>query len=127
MQTIQPTFDAYKLPGHNDIRNPVDNAIASIRYIQKTYGDISKVQQANANMPPKGYTAGGEVFAHRRSFDQGGVLEKGWNMVRNDTGAPEHLKPAGATVQFGDVHLTEKVDVDSLGRRLAFELAKGRL
>jgi hypothetical protein len=55
MQVIQPTFDTYKLPGHNDIHNPVDNAIASIRYIQKTYGDISKVQQADPNRPPKGY------------------------------------------------------------------------
>ena len=28
MQTIQPTFDAHKLPGHDNIRDPVDNIIA---------------------------------------------------------------------------------------------------
>ena len=43
MQTIQPTFDAYKLPGHNDIRNPVDNIIAGVRYAIARYGSISNV------------------------------------------------------------------------------------
>lgn len=43
MQTIQSTFDAYKLPGHNNIRNPVDNIIAAVRYAVATYGSVSKV------------------------------------------------------------------------------------
>lgn len=43
MQTIQPTFDAYKLPGHDDIRNPVDNIIAATRYAISRYGSISNV------------------------------------------------------------------------------------
>ena len=38
MQTIQSTFDAYALPGHTNILNPVDNAIASIRYQIARYG-----------------------------------------------------------------------------------------
>jgi SLT domain-containing protein len=40
LQTIRATFDAYKLPGHNNIFNPVDNAIASIRYQFARYGHI---------------------------------------------------------------------------------------
>ena len=43
MQTIQPTFDAHKLPGHDDIRNPVDNIIAAVRYSISRYGSISNV------------------------------------------------------------------------------------
>ncbi len=43
MQTIQPTFDAYKLPGHNNIRNPVDNIIAGVRYAISRYGSVSNV------------------------------------------------------------------------------------
>jgi len=43
MQTIQPTFDSYKLPGHNDIRNPVDNIIAGVRYAIARYGSVSNV------------------------------------------------------------------------------------
>lgn len=43
LQTIQPTFDAYKLPGHDNIRNPVDNAIAAIRYMIAKYGSVADV------------------------------------------------------------------------------------
>ncbi|PXY31472.1 transglycosylase SLT domain-containing protein [Prauserella muralis] len=38
MQCIDPTFDAYKLPGHGDIYNPVDNIIAGVRYTFDRYG-----------------------------------------------------------------------------------------
>jgi LysM repeat protein len=43
MQTIQPTFDAHKLPGHDNIRNPVDNIIAGVRYAIERYGSVSNV------------------------------------------------------------------------------------
>lgn len=43
MQTIQPTFDAHKLPGHDDIYNPVDNAVAAIRYAISRYGSLQNV------------------------------------------------------------------------------------
>ena len=43
MQTIGPTFNAYKLPGHGNIRNPVDNIIAGVRYAVSRYGSISNV------------------------------------------------------------------------------------
>ncbi|MEV6277700.1 transglycosylase SLT domain-containing protein [Nocardia sp. NPDC051832] len=43
MQTIDPTFNAYKLPGHDDIYNPVDNIIAGSRYAIERYGSLSNV------------------------------------------------------------------------------------
>ncbi len=43
MQTIKPTFDAHKLPGHDNIRNPVDNIIAGVRYAISRYGSVSNV------------------------------------------------------------------------------------
>ena len=43
MQTIGPTFNAYKLPGHGNIFNPVDNIIAGVRYAISRYGSISNV------------------------------------------------------------------------------------
>ncbi len=43
MQTIDTTFEKYKLPGHDDIRNPVDNIIAAVRYSIDRYGSISNV------------------------------------------------------------------------------------
>ncbi|RKT84678.1 WXG100 family type VII secretion target [Saccharopolyspora antimicrobica] len=38
MQCIDPTFQAYKLAGHDDIWNPVDNIIAGVRYTFDRYG-----------------------------------------------------------------------------------------
>ena len=38
MQTIDSTFEAYKLPGYDNIWDPVSNAIASIRYQMSRYG-----------------------------------------------------------------------------------------
>lgn len=48
MQTIQPTFDSYKLSGHDNIRNPVDNIIAGVRYAIARYGSISNVPGVKA-------------------------------------------------------------------------------
>jgi SLT domain-containing protein len=48
MQTIGPTFDSNKLPGHDNIRNPVDNIIAGVRYAIARYGSISNVPGVKA-------------------------------------------------------------------------------
>lgn len=40
MQTIDSTFQAYMLPGHGNIWNPIDNILASIRYQLARYGTI---------------------------------------------------------------------------------------
>jgi SLT domain proteins len=43
MQTIDPTFSRWALPGHTDIWNPVDNIIAGVRYAIGRYGSVSAV------------------------------------------------------------------------------------
>ncbi|WP_405007501.1 LysM peptidoglycan-binding domain-containing protein [Kitasatospora purpeofusca] len=43
LQTIRPTFDAYSLPGHRDILNPVDSIIAGVRYANATYGSFESI------------------------------------------------------------------------------------
>jgi TP901 family phage tail tape measure protein len=40
MQVIDPTFQAYKMPGYNNIWNPLDNILASIRYTLARYGSL---------------------------------------------------------------------------------------
>ncbi|WP_182349322.1 tape measure protein [Tomitella gaofuii] len=55
LQTIQPTFDAYRDPNiPGGITDPLANIVAGIRYADATYGDI-------ANIWPKtlGYATGG--------------------------------------------------------------------
>lgn len=58
MQTIAPTFEANKLPGYNNILAPLDNILAGLRYIIRTYGSIFNVQQA-VGSTPRGYDGGG--------------------------------------------------------------------
>ncbi|GAB3577932.1 transglycosylase SLT domain-containing protein [Amycolatopsis endophytica] len=41
MQCIDSTFNAHKLPGHDDIYNPVDNIIAGVRYTFDRYGGFA--------------------------------------------------------------------------------------
>ncbi|GMT97294.1 hypothetical protein KH5H1_14130 [Corallococcus caeni] len=55
MQTIQPTFDAFKLPGHDNIRNPVDNIIAAVRYAVDRYGSVSNTPGVQAMNSGSGY------------------------------------------------------------------------
>lgn len=43
MQTIDPTFESYALPGHENIWNPVDNIIAASLYSIDRYGSVSEV------------------------------------------------------------------------------------
>ena len=43
MQTVPSTFRSYAISGHGDIWNPVDNIIASVRYILHRYGSTANV------------------------------------------------------------------------------------
>ncbi|MCD5589826.1 transglycosylase SLT domain-containing protein [Lactobacillus delbrueckii] len=58
MQTIGPTFNAYKLKGHNDIYNGFDNLLAAINYIKHRYGTSDA---AFARVAASGYANGGLV------------------------------------------------------------------
>lgn len=58
MQTIQPTFDSFALPGRDDIYDPVDNIVAATRYAADRYGDVSEVpgvQGLNSGSSYQGY------------------------------------------------------------------------
>jgi SLT domain-containing protein/phage-related protein len=58
-QVIGPTFAAYHVAGTStNPLDPIANVAAAINYIVHRYGNISRVQQANANLPPKGYASG---------------------------------------------------------------------
>ena len=55
MQTIDPTFNAYSLPGHKNIYDPVDNIIAGVRYAMERYGSVSNVPGVVAMKTGTGY------------------------------------------------------------------------
>ncbi|GGB41751.1 hypothetical protein GCM10011409_19120 [Lentibacillus populi] len=61
MQTIKPTFDAYKKKGMNDIMNPVHNIVAAINYIKSRYGtpwNTPGIKSMANGGPYKGYKDG---------------------------------------------------------------------
>lgn len=61
MQTIRPTFEAFKESGWNDIMNPIHNAAAAINYIKSRYGNVFNVPGIKAlrsNKPYVGYANG---------------------------------------------------------------------
>lgn len=64
MQTIDPTFLAYRFPGMNDIWNPVHNAAAAIRYIKARYGNVFNVPGIKSMAQGgayRGYATGGLI------------------------------------------------------------------
>lgn len=61
MQTIGPTFDAYKFPNHGNIRNGYDNLLAAINYIKHRYGTSDA---AFNRVAAYGYANGGLVSKH---------------------------------------------------------------
>lgn len=73
-QVIGSTFNAYKLPGHDNIFDPLSNLIAAIRYIQAKYGSVYAGPAQHA-------------------YDNGGMLQPGWNFKGNDE--PEMALPQG--------------------------------
>lgn len=76
-QTIIGTFEAYRNKAFPDsMTNPVANVAAVINYIQSRYHGIKNVQQANANLPPRGY-------------DGGGYIPPGVSVIANWTRRPE--------------------------------------
>lgn len=130
MQVIPSTFQAYHQAGtSNDIFDPVANIAAAINYIRSRYGDISNVQQANPNMPPKGYAMGGRVY------DTGGLIGHGQSGT-NLSGRPEYVlnpedtkaffeainrpQSQGSTVVIENVNVNERSDVEMLTNQLAF-------
>ncbi|MFP9128543.1 phage tail tape measure protein [Niallia sp. BSM11] len=86
MQTIDPTFNAYKLSGMDDIWNPIHNAVASIRYTQSRYGSIF-------NTPGIASMASGGGY---KGYYQGGTTPNTDYYWAGERG-PELIKLPGAT------------------------------
>ncbi|WP_419882793.1 transglycosylase SLT domain-containing protein [Peribacillus sp. B-H-3] len=77
MQTIDSTFGAYKMSGHGDIWNPVDNAIASIRYMKSRYGSVFNTPGMRSMAKGggyKGYATGGVATKPQWAT----LAENGW-------------------------------------------------
>ncbi|MET7746157.1 transglycosylase SLT domain-containing protein [Streptomyces sp. NPDC005385] len=87
MQVIGPTFRShagkYKNTGpflYGTSVNPLANVYASMRYAMSAYGSLSRAYDRKG-----GYARGGILS----TYDSGGYLPRGLNLVNNGTGRPE--------------------------------------
>lgn len=91
MQTIDSTFNAYKMNGLNDIWNPIHNAVAAIRYMIVRYKSIGNVPGIANMAQGKGYVG----------YAKGGKVPKsGWAMVGEQ--GPELMKLRGGSQIFSN-------------------------
>lgn len=116
LQTIDPTFNSYKMAGHGNIWDPVDNSIAAIRYMIARYG---RIVDANG----QGYAMGGKYGGLLGSYANGTnyVPQTGPYMLHRG----ESVTPAGAspdaivaairdanfTIMIGGQVIDERVEV----------------
>ena len=83
MQVIDPTFQANKDPGFDDIWDPEANIRASMNYAVRQYGSLDAAYNRAG-----GYADGGVLPARMGVFDTGGVLPHGVTAL-NLSGRPE--------------------------------------
>ncbi|QCS76887.1 peptidase M23 [Lactiplantibacillus plantarum subsp. plantarum] len=63
VQTIRPTFEAYKFPGHNNILNGYDDLLAGIHYMKAKYGSGASAFARVSG--PEGYENGGIISTNQ--------------------------------------------------------------
>lgn len=100
MQTIDRTFNAYKLPGHNNIWNPVDNMIAAIRYMIAHYGSVQNVLGPRSKKW-YGYAVGSRYIPH----DMAAIVHEGEMIIPKNENpyANSRGKITGALLSRADV------------------------
>lgn len=89
-QTIDPTFNQHKMPGMNDIYNPIHNAVAAIRYMNSRYGGIGNVPGLRNMASGKGYVGYAKGGFKDNNLDKVVVGEDGPEIVDLPFGSRVH-------------------------------------
>jgi hypothetical protein len=114
LQTIDSTFNAYKVPGHSDIWNPVDNVAAAVRYMLGQYGHL--VGQSGT-----GYAQGGFIKAAKGLVPRAHAARTPARRTKIRTLPAPGTSPSGAKPLLRDISRLEGSITD---RGTAYELAQ---
>ncbi len=132
-QTIPATFAAYAMPGHGNIFNPVDNLIASIRYIMGTWKTPFAIPGLMGGGTYMGYAGGGTINEPITGLGAyTGTLytfgEHGREYVIPEGALGRGGAPAGGTPLIGTYQTAYygTGDVTEAMRELAFTLRRAR-
>lgn len=101
-QTIDPTFNRYKLPGLNDIWNPVHNAVAAIRYMIDRYGSVFNVPGIRNMMRGRGYVG----------YAQGGIATRPQLAALAENGWKEYIIPTEPRMRNRALALLEQANAE---------------
>ena len=96
MQVIDPTFEANKDPGYDDIFDPEANLRASMNYAVRQYGSLPAAYDRAG-----GYASGG-IVELSKLYDQGGWLPHG-GFAQNLSGKPEPIFTASQWSSLSDM------------------------
>lgn len=119
VQTIGPTFNAYKFPGHNDVYNGYDDLLAGIHYMKAIYGSGSSAFARVSG--PEGYANGGLITRpiHALVGEDGPETilpltktSRAWQLLGQAVTNINHNLGNGAVAE------TENSGTDDLGKKL---------
>lgn len=124
MQTIDPTFNAYKKPGMNDIWNPIHNAVAAINYIKSRYGSVFNtpgIRSMARGGGYKGYAKGGKVPNTQWAW----VGEEGPELMRLPGGA--EIFPHDESMRMASDDMWAEQVAVAIGSGGKFKAASGKV
>lgn len=119
VQTIGPTFNAFKFPGHNDVYNGYDDLLAGIHYMKSIYGSGSSAFARVSG--PEGYANGGLITRpiHALVGEDGPETilpltktSRAWQLLGQAVTNINHNLGNGAVTE------TENSGTDDLGKKL---------
>lgn len=107
-QIINSTFQRWKYPGHNNRRNPLDSALAAIRYMDGRYGGIMNHPGIRSMM------RGGAYLPYKN----GGIINRPHMGLVGEAG-PEAIIPLSPSKRGRAAHL-----LSTIGSRLGMKKEK---